>query len=72
MTAPEVFSAKVSPGLKKQIHDVCRLLGLRKSFLVEEALREKIEELWDAYDLREAVKEATGFHSWESIKKGIK
>jgi hypothetical protein len=32
-------------------------------------LREKLEELMDAEDLREAVAEATGFHSWETVKR---
>ena len=72
MMRTEVFSAKLTPGLKKQLDRVCALLGLKKSFLVEEALREKIEDLLDAHDLRLAMKEATGFHSWETVKKGLK
>lgn len=68
----EVFATKLPRELKKRIDEVCALLGMRKNFLVEEALREKIEDLLDAYDLREAMKEATGFHSWESVKKGLK
>jgi len=44
-------------------------LGLRKNFVVEAALREKLEELLDAEDLRDAVREATGFHPWEAVKK---
>ena len=72
MESMEVFAAKLPRGLKKQIDEVCRLLGMRKGFLVEEAIREKIEDLLDAYDLREAMREASGFHSWESLKKGIR
>ncbi len=68
----EVFAAKLPRKLKRQIDEVCRLLGLKKSFLVEEALRDKIEDLLDAHDLRQAMSEATGFHSWESVKKGLK
>ncbi len=68
----EVFATKLPRELKKRIDEVCALLGMRKNFLVEEAIREKIEDLLDAYDLREAMKEATGFHSWESVKKGLK
>jgi len=68
----EVFAAKLPRKLKRQIDEVCRLLGLKKSFLVEEAIREKIEDLLDAHDLRQAMSEATGFHSWESVKKGLK
>jgi predicted transcriptional regulator len=50
---------------------VCKLLRLRKSFVVETALREKIEDLLGAEDLCEAVKQATGFHAWEEVKSEI-
>jgi len=46
-----------------------RKLGLRKNFVLEAALREKLEDLLDAADLREAMKEATGFHAWEDLKR---
>lgn len=72
MLKNEVFATKLPKGLKRQIDEVCKLLGMRKSFLVEEALREKLEDLLDAYDLRQAVKEATGFHSWDSIRKATR
>ena len=72
MNKTEVFATKLPKSLKEQIDQVCGLLGLRKNFLVEEAIREKIEDLLDSYDLRQAMKEATGFHSWESVKKELK
>ena len=68
----EVFATKLPPELKKQLSAVCDLLGLRKNFVVEEALREKLEDLLDAYDLRRAIQEASGFHSWASLKKELK
>jgi hypothetical protein len=36
--------------------------------VLETAFREKIEDLLDTEDLREAMKEATGFHAWEEVK----
>ena len=69
MIRNEVFATKLPKELKKQLDEACALLGLRKNFLVEEAIREKIEDLMDAYDLRQAIREATGFHSWSSLKK---
>ena len=68
----EVFATKLPRELKGRIDEVCELLGMRKNFLVEEAIREKIEDLLDAYDLRQAMKEATGFHAWDTVKKGLK
>jgi hypothetical protein len=47
---------------------VCQRLGLRKNFVVEAALREKIEDLLDAENLREAVKQVTGFHAREEVR----
>ncbi|MBI4656458.1 MAG: hypothetical protein HY746_06920 [Elusimicrobia bacterium] len=68
----QVFATKLPKDLVAQIADLCNKLGIRKNFLVEEALRDKIEDLLDAYDLRQSMKEATGFHPWESVKKGIR
>ncbi|MBI5245688.1 MAG: hypothetical protein HY923_00795 [Elusimicrobia bacterium] len=72
MKKNEVFATKIPGELKRQISLVCESLGLKKNFVVEEAIREKLEDLMDAHDLRQAVKEATGFHSWDSVKKGLK
>jgi len=68
----EVFATKLSSDIKKRLDEVCELLGVRKNFVVEEAIREKLEDMLDAYDLRQAMKEATGFHSWDSVKRGLK
>jgi predicted DNA-binding protein len=67
-----VFATKLPGGLIEQLGEVCRMLGLRKNHLVEEAIREKIEDLLDSYDLRQAVKETTGFHSWDSVRKELR
>lgn len=72
MIKNEVFATKLPSDVKKRLDEVCELLGIRKNFLVEEAIREKLEDLLDAHDLRSAMKEATGFHSWDSVKKGLK
>lgn len=64
-----VFATKLPKDLIEQLSEVCAALGLKKNFLVEEALREKLEDLLDAYDLRQSMREATGFHSWGSIKE---
>lgn len=71
MERSETFATKIPKDLKKQLDEVCEKLGMKKNFIVEEALRDKLEDLLDAYDLREAIGESTGFHSWESIKKEL-
>lgn len=65
----EPFATKLPADLTAQLDLVCKKLGLRKNFVLETALREKIEDLLDAADLREAMNEATGFHSWDIVKK---
>ena len=65
----ESLATKLPADLTRTLHEVCTRLGLRKNFVIESALREKLEELMDAEDLREAVAEATGFHSWEIVKR---
>lgn len=63
--------ATLPADLLEALDEVCQRLGLRKNFVVEMALREKIEDLLDAEDLREAVKQATGFHAWEEVKAEV-
>jgi predicted DNA-binding protein len=65
----EPLATRLPADLTAQLDEVCKKLGLRKNFVVETALREKLEDLMDAHDLREAIREATGFHSWEDVKK---
>lgn len=72
MARAEAFATKLPVSLKKTLDKVCKQLGLRKNFVIETALREKLEDLLDQYDLTEAVREATGFHDWQSIKKDLK
>jgi hypothetical protein len=63
------LATKLPADLTAQLDAVCKRLGLRKNFVLETALREKLEDLLDAADLREAISEATGFHPWEEVRK---
>ena len=71
MSTAEVFSTKLPGELKKKLDEVCRQFGLRKSFVVEQAIREKLEDLLDTFDLEKAEKEATGFKPWADVKKDL-
>lgn len=62
------FATKLPADLTATLDDLCKRLGLRKNALVEMALREKLEDLLDAHDLREAVATETRFLSWSSVK----
>lgn len=65
----ESFATKIPGRLKKKLDEVCGSMGLKKGYVVESALREKLEDLIDAHDLNKAIKEAAGFHDWASVKK---
>lgn len=69
MSKTMAFATRLPRDLTEALDDLCRRMGLRKNYVVETALREKIEDILDAGDLREAMKEATGFHSWDKIKR---
>lgn len=68
----EAFATKLPSDLKKTLDQVCEKFGLRKNFVVESALREKLEDLLDTYDLQDAIKGASGFCSWEQVKQEMK
>lgn len=70
--AATAFATKIPSDLKKALDEVCEKYGLRKNFIVEAALREKIEDLLDTYDLEDATKAATGFVTWSDVKKDLK
>ena len=65
----QALATKLPVDLTETLDEVCKKLGLRKNFVLEVALREKLEDLMDAEDLREAIGEATGFHRWEKVKR---
>jgi len=58
--------------LKEALDGVCRRYGLLMSLVVEEALREKIEDLVDAHDLEEAQRTAVSFRSWDEVEAELK
>lgn len=72
MAGCEAFATKIPSDLKNALDEVCEKFGLRKNFVVEAALREKIEDLMDSHDLEDAIREATGFRPLKDIKKDLK
>lgn len=72
MSKSTAFATKLPNDLKDQLDEVCERFGYRKNFIVEQALREKLEDILDAHDLERAVKEASGFQDWQGIKKQMK
>lgn len=63
------FATRLPEDLIQLLDDVCQRTGLRKNHILETALREKLEDLLDAEDLKAAQQEASGFHRWEDVWK---
>lgn len=68
----QAIATRLPSDLTGALTAICKKLGLRKNHVIETALRDKLEDLLDAEDLREGMREATGFHSWESVKKAMR
>ena len=52
------LSTRVSPKIKRALQETCRRSGLKVTAVVEQALREKLEDLADNHDLEDAVRSA--------------
>lgn len=72
MSRNEAFATKLPLDLMKELNEVCERFGLRKNYIVEQALREKLEDILDTFDLQQAINEASGFQKWSEVKKGEK
>lgn len=68
----EAFATKIPADLKRKLDEVCRKHGLRKNIVVEQALREKFEDLLDAFALEDARKTSTSFVSLKELKRDLK
>ena len=65
----EVLVTRLPADLTRALDEVCSKLGLRKNHVIENALRENIEDLLDADDLRKAKRKAAGYNIWKMIGK---
>ncbi len=72
MIEATTFATKLPKDVVETLNRLCVAAGLRKNRVVEMALREKLEELMDIYDLHDAIREATHFHMWEHVKKDLR
>jgi hypothetical protein len=72
MSEAQSFATKLPSDLIQALNAICHTMGLRKKFVIEMALREKLEELMDQADLKDAMENARGFESWETVKRDLK
>lgn len=45
------YAVKLSPGVKKRLKEFCREHGLKQGYFVEEAIKEKIEQMENLEDI---------------------
>lgn len=72
MIRTKTLTTRLPAKLKGELDQVCRQFGLKKNFVVEQTLREKLEDLLDTFDLKRAVKTGTGFRPLEDVVKDLK
>ncbi len=72
MSKAAVISTKLPIDLIRVLDRICLKLGLRKNYVIESALKEKLEDLMDSNDLDEAIREASGFHELSEVKSALK
>ncbi len=68
MAATAALTIRIPTDLKQMLEDACERFRLHTNLVVEEALREKLEDLIDAHDLEEARRTATSFRSWDDVE----
>jgi predicted transcriptional regulator len=68
----KVFATKLPPEVIRALGRICERYGLRKNFVVEQALREKLEDLVDAQELEEARKTTVSFKPWEEVERELR
>jgi predicted transcriptional regulator len=72
MSSSQALTTKLPLDLLSALDEVCERLGLRKNFVIEQALREKIEDLLDAHDLEAARSSAVSFTAWDDVEAELR
>ena len=66
------LSTRVRMDVKKALDDVCRRRGLKVTAVVEQALREKLEDLDDSLELEDAIRSTEGMIPYRKARRGLK
>ncbi|NJL29420.1 MAG: hypothetical protein HC897_16795 [Thermoanaerobaculia bacterium] len=72
MAMTAALTTRIPIDLKQALDELCHRYGLRRSSIVEQALREKLEDLIDAFDLEEAQRTATTFLGWDEVEAELR
>ena len=72
MSGNQAFATKLPSNLVQALDNICERYGLRKNFVVQQALREKLEDLVDAFELEEARNSSVSLKPWSSVEKELR
>lgn len=72
MSRNQPFATRLPPDLVRTLDDVCERFGLRKNFVIEQAVREKLEDILDTFELEAAQKSAVSFVPWEQVESELR
>ena len=66
------LSTRVRMDVKKALVDLCRRRGLKVTAVVEQALREKLEDLEDSLELDDAIRTAEEMIPYRKARRALK
>jgi hypothetical protein len=66
------LSTRIDPNVKRALLEVCRRRGLKVTAVVEQALREKLEDLEDSLELEDAVRGAEEMLPYRKARRALK
>ena len=72
MAANVAFATKLPAEVKRDLDEICRRHGLRKNFVVAQALREKLERLHATFSFDEAQRTAGRFIPLAEVERELK
>ena len=72
MAGNVAFATKLSAEVKRELDELCVRYGLRKNFVVEQALREKLERLRATFAFDEAQRTAGRFIPLAEVERELK
>ena len=72
MPAMASLSTRIRPETKRALIDVCARRGLKLTAVVDEALREKLEDLADSAELEDAIRSARQMIPYRAARRVLK
>ena len=66
------LSTRIRPETKRALQEVCRRRGLKVTSVVDQALREKLEDLMDGAELDDAIRSGEEMIPYRVARRALK